>query len=537
MSIWADPMTFAAVWQRAVEASPDAPFLTFEHPTRPDQANIKAASTGPSSPTSTSWTYGQFDAEVQRVASHLSKLGVSTGSSVHLALTNSPIFVATWLATIRLEAWIVPSDPMARVPELADHLRRTTPTVGFCSRERADVYREAVAESGIEMAIIEIDEGDCSFSRFPAGVLRPGGTGLPKDADQWPSPALADRAGVLFTSGTTGQPKGVEVTQANYAFAGFTMAEASGLTSEDRHIVVLPLFHANAQYYSFASAIWAGASVALMPTFSASQFLAQAARYQATIASLFAAPLRMILARGGPGKGVVLRHCWFAQNVTAEQHQTISQWFGCTPRQLYGMTETIAAVLTDRADQTCPESLGSVTPGCEVEVHDSHAEPAESELTGSIVVKGERGITLFAGYLSDPETTEESFQGDWFVTGDRGRRDSEGRFYFDGRRSDVLKVAGENVSTIEVQQVLAEHPDLLEVAVIGVPDPIRDEVPVAFVVAADPTNPPTEAGLISWCETHLAKAKRPREFTFLSALPRTSVGKIRTYALKQEATL
>ena len=109
---------------------------------------------------------------------------------------------------------------------------------------------------------------------------------------------------------------------------------------------------------------------------------------------------------------------------------------------------------------------------------------------GEIVVGGDRGITLFAGYLDDPVTTAASFRDGWFLTGDRARRDADGRFYFDGRRSDVLKVAGENVSTVEVEAVVTAHPAVLEASVVGAPDPVRDEVPVAFVVPADPARPP-----------------------------------------------
>src|SRR5690606_7001680 len=126
--------------------------------------------------------------------------------------------------------------------------------------------------------------------------------------------------------------------------------DAAALSGDDRQLVVLPLFHANAQYYSFASAIWAGASVALMHSFSASGFLPAAARHGATCASLFAGPMRMILARGDATAGVALRHCWYAQNITVEQYETLAGWFGCRPRQLYGMTETIPAVLSDLPD-------------------------------------------------------------------------------------------------------------------------------------------------------------------------------------------
>ena len=374
--------------------------------------------------------------------------------------------------------------------------------------------------------MIEIDEADITLASFDAKA--PAGT-------ERPEPGLRDRAAVMFTSGTTGRPKGVEVTQANYAFAGKVMAEAAGLTPDDRQLVVLPLFHANAQYYSFASAIWAGAGVVLMPTFSASGFLGAAARHRATCASLFAAPIRMILARGGPVERLRLRHCWYAQNIAADQYDTVAQWFGCRPRQLYGMTETIPAVLTDEAANPRHDSMGHVTRGCSVDVQDAAGRSVERGAVGEVVVGGEPGITLFAGYLDDPDTTAASFRDGWFCTGDRATRDHAGRHFFDGRRSDVLKVSGENVSIVEVESVLSEHPAVLEAAVVGRPDDVRDEVPVAFAVPAEPSDPPDLHELRAWCEQRLAKAKRPAEIILIGELPRTSVGKIRKFLLADQA--
>jgi crotonobetaine/carnitine-CoA ligase len=293
------------------------------------------------------------------------------------------------------------------------------------------------------------------------------------------------------------------------------------------------MFHANAQYYSFAAAIWAGGEVALMHTFSASGFVEQVRRHRATHASLFAAPMRMILARGvtDDTEPVQLENCWYAQNITDEQHATLARVLGCRPRQLYGMTETIPAVLTDRAADPVPGSMGFETAGCEVDLQDADGKPVPSGEVGEVVVGGEPGITLFAGYLDMPDVTERSFRGRWFRTGDRARRDADGRYSFDGRRSDVLKVSGENVSIVEVEATLAAHPQVLEAAVVGKPDEMRDEVPIAFVVARDPAAPPTVESLREWCEERLSKPKRPREFTLLDELPRTSVGKIRKFLL------
>ena len=505
MKINTEGTCFGNLWRDAVAARSNATFLVFEI----------------SSGSSHSWTYAEFDDVVARAAATLVRLGVGKGDSVNLALTNSPAFVALWLASVRLGAWIVPSDPQSRTQELVEHQSRTNSKVGVCSVHREDEFRAAA----LSIPVIAIDEDDCELAVF--------GT---EKVINWPTLNIRDRAAVMFTSGTTGRPKGVDISQANYSFAGQVMATASGLTADDRQLVVLPLFHANAQYYSFASAIAVGASVALMSTFSATRFLQQAKTYAATHASLFAAPIRMILARGNtPVPGLALKHCWYAMNIAEHQYVELSQLLACQPRQLYGMTETIPAVLTDEAQAPRPDCMGYVSPGCVLDVQDADGKSVAVGEIGEIVVGGTPGITLFSGYLDDPETTAKSYRGLWFLTGDRATRDASGRHFFDGRRADVLKVAGENVSTVEVEQVLSAHPDILEAAVIGQPDDIRDEVPVGFVVARDPQTAPTVAELHAWCDERLAKSKRPRDITYVDELPRTSVGKIRKFILKETA--
>ncbi len=511
--------TFCELWARTVESDRARPFLTFEAP------DGRVAD----------WTYGEFDDEVVTLAHWFTERGVGPGHGVHLALTNTPSFVAAWLAALRVGSFIVPSDPMATPVELEEHLRRTAPAVGLCAATRSIAYRAAVAAAGRPMHVIEVDESSTDVlhpCQTPAHV-----------AGQPVAASPLDRAAVMFTSGTTGRPKGVVITQANYAFAGTTMAAAAELTADDRQLVVLPLFHANAQYYSFASAIAVGASVALMHSFSASGFVPQAARHGATHASLFAGPMRMILARGGPlpsddaGPSLRLRHCWFAQNLASDQYETLASWFGCRPRQLYGMTETIPAVLTDERDDPRCDTMGLVTSGCTVEIHDAGGNSCADDTVGEVVVGGRPGIELFAEYLADPETTAASFRDDWFLTGDRAWRDDSGRFHFDGRRADVLKVSGENVSVVEVEAALGEHPAVLDVVVVGAPDPIRDEVPVAFVVAVDgiESNEALVTELTEWSEARLGKAKRPHRYVIVDDLPRTSVGKIRKFLLTEAA--
>lgn len=500
--------TFAARWDRAVGSVPDRPFLVWDGG---EGATV-------------AWTYAEFDRLVARVAGWLRETGVKAGDGIHLSLPNSPAFVALWLASNRIGAWILPVDPQSTASEIAQQVELGRPRIGVCVTEAVSAYDAAASRLD---GVIAIDPLDTELSPICA---------QPVDWQTIPPIEPCDRAAVMFTSGTTSAPKGVVVTQANYAFAGEVMAAAAALTRNHRQIVVLPMFHANAQYYSFAPAISVGASVALMPRFSASGFIEQAARHQCTHASLFAAPLRMILAKQARAvRDFALQHVWYAQNISDDQFAQVSRIFGCRPRQLYGMTETIPAVLTNPALAPRPDAMGHPTLGCAVRVATAAGQDVPAGEVGEILVHGTPGLTLFAGYLNNREATAASMRNGWFRTGDRAVVDDEGYFRFQGRDSEILKVAGENVSTVEVEGVLSRHPDVLEAAVVGRPDEIRDEVPVAFVVPAPGVASLNTAALQDWCVRHLVPAKRPRDIFVVAELPRTSVGKIRKFLLRDES--
>jgi carnitine-CoA ligase len=496
---------FADRWERAVASVPNRPFLLWDD----------------GSGATTSWTYQQFDRVLTEVAGWLADNGVKAGDGIHLALPNSPAFVALWLATMRMGAWILPADPHATAQEIRQQIELARPRLGVCAAESAAAY---ALTGGLldHVATVRAPDPELAPVRGPA-----------LNWEQLRRPGPGDRAAVMFTSGTTSTPKGVQVTQANYAFAGDVMAAAAALTTAHRQLVVLPLFHANAQYYSFASAICAGASVALTPRFSASRFMEQAVRHRVTHASLFAAPMRMILARGAERvPGFSLRHVWYAQNVSDAQYQELTSIFGCRPRQLYGMTETIPAVLTNSALAPEPDAMGHPTLGCRVRLGDvkNGAEVPVGEV-GEVLVSGVAGATLFDGYLDNATATAAAMRDGWFRTGDQAIVDDRGYYRFAGRASDILKVAGENVSAVEVEAVLAQHPQVLEAAVIGRPDAMRDEVPVGYVVCVPGDTGLTSSALTDWCARRLAPAKRPRDIYFVQELPRTSVGKIRKFLL------
>jgi carnitine-CoA ligase len=496
---------FTEVWRASVERDGDRPFLEWLPESGPRRT----------------WTYAEFDRLIDDATGVLAGRGVAAGDRVHLVHPNGPAFVLTWLATLRLGAIMVAADPKSAPPELAAQIRLAEPAVAVVTETAAAAYGEAVALSAARpITVIACDEGAAAL----------GGSG----ATAAPAPVRPETpAALLFTSGTTSAAKAVIVTQANYSRAGAVMAAAAAVTRQSRYLVCLPLFHANAQYYCFAAAISRGAAVSLLPRFSASGFVDSARATAATHASLFAAPVRMVLRRTPPGTVPAhLQHCWYAQNLTTEEYQSFATLISCAPRQLYGMTETMAAVLTNPAERPIHGSMGTVTAGCSVRLVTTGGEEAAAGEEGEVVVGGVTGVDIFPGYWRNENATRQALTSAGMRTGDYAERDADGYHYFRGRHSDILKVAGENVSTLEIETVLGGHPHVREVAVVGEPHDVLDEVPVAFVVLEAGLDSDSAAGeLRTWCEASLAPSKRPRAFHLVDSLPRTSVGKIRKVSL------
>ncbi|WGX99210.1 class I adenylate-forming enzyme family protein [Nocardioides sp. L-11A] len=502
--------TFTDCWDRTVARAGDRPFLVFSD----------------GKGTTTQWTYAAFDDVVARLAATLSAAGVGPGTGVHLALRNCPGFVAVWLAVARLGAWFVPVDPSSSARDIRNQCERTSPVVGICAASRADVYREGATSVFVVLELFE-----------DARDLDPGSALLATDqrVDRAGGGTEHDRLAVMFTSGTTAQPKGVVLTQHSYAHVAAVMAELSGTTPRSRWFVTLPLFHANAQYYCFAPAIAAGASVALTATFSASRWVAQARAIAATHASLFAAPMRMILARTpAVEQPLTLEHVWFAQSLGSRHYEDFATLVGCRPRQLYGMTETVAVVTIDSSEPATYDVIGRPVEGRSVRIDGVGLHDAAVGATGELSVLGTPGQDLFARYLDDPATTERVLtpeQGHrcWFSTGDVVAVRADGQLRFLGRVDDVVKVGGENVSLSETEAAVAQAPGVLEAAVVARPDPVRDHVTVAYVVPRDPARPPDPDELDAWAARNLTAAARPREWHHITDLPRTSVGKVRRF--------
>jgi crotonobetaine/carnitine-CoA ligase len=491
-----------------VQLHPDKPWLIFQ----------------PVERSSSTLTYAQFAEKVNRTANALLALGLHPGDKLLLILGNCPEFLYLWFGAARMGAIIVPVNTLASDAEL-DYLAAHS-EAALVAVHASDVAR------GERLCLrhVLICGDDVHDPRSFSQLLDRASSAAPGFVER-----SQDDVAILYTSGTTSRPKGCLITHANYIHAGEAVAQHAGIRHDDRNYVVLPYFHGNAQYYSTMSALLTGATVVFTDRFSASRFWDIAAQHAVTVLSLFAAPIRMLLAQPEkPLPGHRPRLAVFAQSVTRGQLNEWQQRFGVPLLQIYGMTEQLgwpmANPLHGRRDNM---TIGRPTLPFRCRVVDDAGHDVPTGTAGQLVVHGIPGLSLMRGYYKNPDATADAVRDGWLWTGDNVRQREDGLFEFVDRAKDMIKRAGENIAASEVEAVLKDHPAVFDTAVIGVPDSFRDEAIKAYVVLR-PDQTATAQELIAWCAGRLAKFRVPEFIEFRSELPRTSVGKIQKHLLRAD---
>jgi crotonobetaine/carnitine-CoA ligase len=486
------------------------------------------------------------------LAGRLARLGVRPGERVALFGANSIDYLVALAGVARLGAVSVPLNALLTAPEIAWQLADAGAAAVLGEADAAARLDEAAALAGfggLRLALRGEARGWPAVA--PRSSPPPDG---PDDPALPPPPAPDDLFEILYTSGTTGHPKGVMLSHRSMASEADSVASYWAARPDDVFLGVLPLFHVNAQLVTVLPALTAGARLVLARSFSAGGWIELVRRHGVTISSLVGTQVRMIMATPErPDDGETALRCVpYGLNVPPAMWSGFERRFGAPLCNIYGLTEAVAVATAApvHGDRRIP-SVGRPGRGRAVGIFDDDGKELPPGGEGEIRIRGERGVSLMVGYHGRPDETAAAFAGgmggvpptgaavaaedrDWLCTGDLGWLDEDGYLYFVDRAKDVIKRAGENVSASEVERVLSEFPGVAEVAVVGRPDPVRDEAVVAFVVPAAGAPEPDVAALDAHCRARLARFKAPEEYRIVEALPKTSIGKTEKKVLRAQ---
>jgi len=479
-------------------------------------------------------SYNQFDEQVNRLANWLLSRGIQKGDFVLTHLPNSAGFLVAMHACTKIGAVMIPSIIFDVAADMDYKINFSETKMIITDGEYYSMFESILPRCPTVKDVLIYR----SAEKIP-------GTHAWADVLAAASPELApveidplDTAQMLFTSGTTARPKGVLLTHANFLYIGEVVARSFAVTPDDRYLLVLPLFHVNAQCISYFACLTAGASIVVCERFSASQFSPMLRQYDCTICSLVSATVRMILA--APEHPLDAENkMWrspYAIAITDEEWDAFEKRFGTTLIDLYGLTETLApCTIMPIWGEHRRGSVGWPNFGMEIQIVDENRTPVPIGDVGEIAVKGEPGISLFNGYYKNPNATADAVdENGWFYSGDFGKIDDDGYVYFMDRKKDVIKRAGENIAAAEVERVLSEYPGIVESAVIAVPDEIRDEAVMAVIRPMAGVQL-SEDEIKSFCRDRMAKFKVPEFYQFLDdEFPKTSIGKIRKNIIRDD---
>jgi len=478
------------LWRRRVTLTPDRPFLVDERRTR---------------------TFAEADAEARRIAGGLAALGVAQGTRVLVGLNTTTETVLVHQAVRELGAVLVPLLPGLTADELEYQVGHSGGTVLVAEDP---VAAELAPRLGAHPQLEQVLLGDDVIARLaeadPVAIVD-----LPGYDDRSP-------AQILYTSGSTGRPKGVVLPAGALPSTGRGYAERFALGPEDNYFLPLTLAHAAGAVTAQGIALHAGCRLTVVDRFSPSNFWRQVAATGGTFSILFPAQLNLLLMleEQGPARGetplrTVLTHTW---------HEPFRERFGVEIGLTWGMTETgatsVLSVPGDRPDDLPEGYVGVPAHGVEVAIMEGARRLGPGEV-GEIALR-HRHVML--GYHDDPAATAQALVDGWVRSGDLGVLDERGRLRYVGRIKSMIKRSGENISPEEVESVLAEHPDVAEALVFGVPDPVRTQEVAVAVVSERPIDP---QALCEFAAARVARWKIPRFVTVLERpFPRLPNGKI-----------
>jgi len=439
-------------------------------------------------------------------------------------------------ALARIGAIVVPVNPEFSAADAKYVLTHAGVSAVVCSSGTLEAVQEAAR--GIDPCpwLALVDRATDDLPSFADLVESGADTALPDDV----SPD--DTFAIVYTSGTTGFPKGVMHSQRNFVLAGERHIVRVNLQPDDRALCILPMFHVNALFNVLASTVAAGASMVIAPRFSASQFWRLAADTGATQVNVMMA-ISAILARR-PRSEFVPGHRLRVVNGSGFTQETLDVYrneFGiATVIEGLGMTEIPGAFSNPYEG---PHKLGSMgKPGrhpdpelawTRARILDEEGRDVPDGMVGELAV---RIPTLMQGYYRDPGETAASFRDGWFMTGDLVRRDADGYYFFVARKKDIIRRRGENISGAELDRVLAEHPCVSEAAAIAVDAEIGEDEILAVVVPKSGAAL-TAVEIRSWCAERLSPHKVPRFVAFVATLPHTPTHKVAKHVLKKDPAL
>ncbi len=478
----------------------------------------------------TTCTFGEAHATVERLAGGFQEIGILQGDTVALMLENSMEYVWTVLALATIGAVGIPINTAYKGYFLRSILETSRPTAVVVETELAEVVAGAIADLPIKTVICRGgNASELSSVRSESFEAL-----LSSDHDLAPVPLRhRDPVSVMFTGGTTGSSKGVIQTNDTWIAGAEMSSGGQDLRADDRYYSVTPMFHSGAWVMVLYPSLLYGLPVGLESRFSVKDFWRRVKHYGATqLFTLGAMHLWLWGEPAAPEDSRSTARVWTAVPLPADLWEVFPQRFGVKLCSAYGQTEIMPFSIAGANGSYKPGSAGIVRSDMEASIIDEHDRPVPTGEPGELVVRPKVPDVLFGGYYRMPVETLQTFRNLWYHTGDLCRIDADGELFFVDRKADYLRRRGENISSMEVEDVVRHHPDIVGVAVHSVPaDESEDEMKLCVTLSEGSTLTPLE--IAEFCDANLPYFAVPRYIEIVDELPITPVGRVQKFVLRE----